>query len=92
MFAFEPTTMALGVALFEKAVQRPSRACCFARLLLRRAPDILVDSALNETAEPLLDALGTTLYHQAVDAFLISLAMTLVYLALRRGCRVMRHE
>ena len=81
MFAFEPTTMALGAALFEKAVQRPSRACCFARILLRRAPDVLVD----ETAEPLLDALGTTMYHQAVDAFLISFGMTLVYLAMRRA-------
>jgi hypothetical protein len=83
MFAFEPTTLALGAALFEKAVQRPSRACCIARILLRRAPDILVDSALNETAEPLLDALGTTVYHQAVDAFLLSFGMTLLFLVFR---------
>jgi hypothetical protein len=88
MFAFEPTTLALGAALFEKAVQRPSRACCIARILLRRAPDILVD----ETAEPLLEALGTTMYHQAVDALLISLGMTLLFLVFRGHLRLMPRD
>ena len=82
MIAFEPTTMALGMALLEKAVRRPARACCCVKLLLRRAPDVL--GALNETAEPLLDTLGTTVFHQAVDAFIISFGMALIYLVVFR--------
>ena len=84
MIAFEPTTMALGLALLEKAVRRPARACCCVKLLLRRAPDVLGDVALNETAEPLLDTLGTTVFHQAVDAFIISFGMALIYLVVSR--------
>ena len=82
MIAFEPTTMALGMALLEKA--SPARACCCVKLLLRRAPDVLGDVALNETAEPLLDTLGTTVFHQAVDAFIISFGMALIYLVVFR--------
>ena len=80
MIAFEPTTMALGLALMEKAIRRPSRACCCVKLLLRRPPDIFIDSALNEAAEPFLDSLGAVLFHQAVDSFIITLAVSICFL------------
>ena len=81
MLAFEPTTMALGMALAEKAISRPARACCCIRIMMRRASDMLVDIALNEVAEPFLDSLGTALFHQAIDSFIVSLGLSLLFLA-----------
>jgi hypothetical protein len=77
MFAFEPTTMALGLALAEKAISRPARACC----CVRRASDMLLDCALNEAAEPFLDSLGTALFHQAIESFIVSLGLSILFLA-----------
>ncbi len=59
MLAFEPLTYAMGMALAEHAIRRPSRVCLHAKLWLRRAPDVLIDNALNEAADPLLDALNS---------------------------------
>jgi hypothetical protein len=87
MFAFEPMTLALGLALIENAAVHPRRACCRARLLLRRAPDLLLDGALNEAAEPLLDTVNTAIFHQAIDAFLLSFVLALCYLMISKSGR-----
>jgi hypothetical protein len=58
MLAFEPLTVAMGMALAEHAVRRPARVCCYAKLWLRRAPDVLVENALNEVADSFLDVLN----------------------------------
>ncbi len=58
MLAFEPLTLAMGMALAEHAVRRPARVCSCAKLWLRRAPDVLIENALNEVADSMLDVLN----------------------------------
>ena len=62
MLAFEPLTCAMGIKLIEHMIKRPSRVCCHAKLWLRRAPDVLVENALNEAADPVLDLLNTMMH------------------------------
>ena len=63
LLAFEPLTCAVGIKLIEHMIKRPSRVCCHAKLWLRRAPDVLVENALNEAADPVLDFLNTMMMH-----------------------------
>lgn len=79
MLAFEPLTYAMGMALAEHAIRRPSRVCLHAKLWLRRAPDVLIDNALNEAADPLLDALNSGSSSSSVQVALHGAADDLVF-------------
>jgi hypothetical protein len=50
----------VAMSLIEHAARcmRPSRICWRAKVWLRRAPETLLDAALNEVAEPALNALN----------------------------------
>ena len=59
MLAFEPVTGAIGLYLVEHSCRtRPARLLRSTRTLVRRYEDVLVDAAVNEVAEPLLDQLA----------------------------------
>ena len=60
ILAFDPISCAVAMSLLEHAAcsLRPSRVCCRAKVWLRRAPETILDAALNEVAEPTLDALN----------------------------------
>ena len=85
MLAFEPLTYAMGMTLAEHALRRPARVCCCAKLWLRRAPDVLMDNALNEAADPLLDVLNrVVLQVEASNWVLVSFLAIMFVAALRR--------
>lgn len=70
-FAFEPVLCAAAISLLEHAAfacvkMRPNRACARAKIWLRRTPEPIVDGAINEAADPVLDTLN------AFDHFLYS--------------------
>jgi hypothetical protein len=80
MLVFEPLTLAMGIALAEHAVRRPARVCCYTKLWLRRAPDVLMESALNEVADSLLDGLNRA----DAAVVLVSFFAIILVVALRR--------
>ena len=56
LLAFEPITGAVGLYVLEHACKaRPNRMIPRARVLFRRMSEVLLDTAVNEAAEPLLD-------------------------------------
>lgn len=81
MLAFEPLTYAMGMALAEHALRHPSKICLRTKLWLRRAPDVLLDNALNEAADPLLDALNSAIgQHQEMAVFSFLAVVLVVFL------------
>jgi len=80
VLAFEPLTLAIGATLMEQIIKRPSRVCCYTKLWLRRAPDVLFENAVNEVADPALDFLNGV-HGVSAGNFIISSVITLVLVA-----------
>jgi hypothetical protein len=52
--------------------------------MLRRTPDIIVENALNEAAEPFIDSLNTAIFHQVIDTLIFSFVLCLLIMATAR--------
>jgi hypothetical protein len=62
MLAFEPMTGAIGMYIVEHACRtRPSHIVPRTQVLFRRVHEVLLDTAVNEAAEPLLDQVVNTM-------------------------------
>ena len=83
---FEPVSCALALSAAEHVLRAPRRVCPRARLWLRRTPsDLLLDAAVGEASDPLVDTLNLIDSHSFPGAGLLLLGLLVVALGLLAG-------